>query len=347
MNYLSKYEAMQTRAGRLGAAARRLLVVALATSGCMTPSPPGVASGGYHDRQVDLAVFGLRRGYRVYLPPGFDGSRRLPLVVAVHGAFSSPSDFASVTGLDGLAAEEGFVVAYPAGFGPPLRHWNSGHCCGLMRALGVDDVGFLDTVIRDVQENFAVDPDRTFLVGHSNGGMLVHHFAARRPDRIAAAAVVAGTIGGRPSRDEPVWQVPAPDQPVPMLIVHGRRDERVLYDGGSDARSRGGRTWLSAAAAARFWSGHAGCSASPRRDSLHGGLVTREVWNGPPGCRVELQTVEGWGHAWPRGVRGPGGAAVSAPFDASRAVWDFFRELSPSRSAEAGTRSERVAHRAR
>jgi len=336
-------------ASRIGTAGwhAALVVLAAAAGGCTTLDSPGADPDRDFERRVDVRAFGLRRSYRVHLPPGHGARRNLPLVVAVHGAFSSPSHFAEVTGLDAVADREGFVVAYPAGLGPPLRHWNSGHCCGPMRALGIDDLEYLDAVIRDAQQNLAVDPSRTYLVGHSNGGMLVHHFAALRPDRIAAAAVVAGTIGGKPSRDEPVWQVPAPKQPIPMLIVHGRLDERVPYVGGSDSRSRGGRTWLSAAASARFWSRHAGCSDGPQHDTLHRGHVTREVWDGPAGCRVELQTVEGWGHAWPRGAHGRVGDEVPDPIDASTVVWEFFRAQGRARATDDLARTEQVAQRLR
>jgi len=298
------------------------------TVACATPVPTGGRTvRADYERELDLRVFGLRRSYRVHLPPAYDGRRALPLVVAVHGAFSSPTRFASRTGFDRIADEAGFVVAYPAGFAPPLRHWNSGHCCGVVRALGIDDVEFLDAVIADARGHLVVDPSRIYLVGHSNGGMLTHRFVAERPGRVAAAAVVAGTIGGRPSGDEPAWKIPRAEAPVPMLILHGRLDETVAYEGGADARSRSGRTWISAARSARFWSEQAGCAVAPRRDVLYDGMVKRDVWDSAAGCRVEFHTIEGWGHGWP-GASATGTLEPDHPlrgFDATRAIWDFFR----------------------
>jgi polyhydroxybutyrate depolymerase len=160
--------------------------------------------------------------------------------------------------------------------------------------------------------------------------MLVYRFVAERPGRVAAAAVVAGTIGGRPSRDEPRWQVPQPVRPVPMLVLHGRLDETVAYQGGRDPRSRSGRTWIGARESARFFSEHAGCSARSRREVLHEGWVTREVWDSAPGCQVELQSIDGWGHSWP-------GRALTDDFDldhpmhrfdAATTVWNFLRSSS-------------------
>lgn len=282
-----------------------------------------------YERALDLRAFGFRRSYRVHLPPAHEGRAALPLVVAVHGAFSSPDHFAAVTGFDRVADEAGFVVAYPRALAPPFRHWNSGHCCGPVRALGIDDVGFLDAVIDDARAHLGIDPGRVFLVGHSNGGMLVHRFVAERPGRVAAAAVVAGTIGGRPSGDEPVWRVPAPGRSVPMLVLHGREDVRVNYAGGADSRSGSGRTWLSASESARFWSRHSGCDTEPRRDSRRDGGLTREIWDSAPGCRVEFHTLEGWGHGWP-GRPATSILARDHPlhrFDGSLEVWGFFAEV--------------------
>ena len=282
-----------------------------------------------YDRYLDQWVLGYRRSYRIHLPPDSERGSALPLVIAVHGAFSSPDQFARVTGFDEVADRSGFAVAYPAAFAPPFRTWNSGHCCGLARTIEVDDVEFLDSVISDVSSHVSIDANRVYLVGHSNGGMLVHRFAAERPGRIAGAAVVAGTIGGRPSREEPVWRIPVPKKPIPLLLLHGQLDDQVDYDGGPDPRSRGGRTWISARDSARFWREATQCGDAPHSQALATGWVQREIWTGRGGCRVELHTVRGWGHRFP---------AVSATrelkadhalrgFHASEHIWRFFREI--------------------
>ena len=45
----------------------------------------------------------------------------------------------------------------------------------------VDDLGFLDQVLDEVQADYAVDADRIYMMGHSNGGMLTHQYACDRP----------------------------------------------------------------------------------------------------------------------------------------------------------------------
>ena len=171
--------------------------------------------------------------------------------------------------------------------------------------------------------------DRIFLVGHSNGGMLVHRFLAERPGRVRAAAVVAGTIGGRPSPEEAEWRVPAASSVVPLLLIHGMDDHQVAYHGGPDARRPDGPTWISAADSARHWSRVAGCAPRPRRAEDRGGYVQRELWHGSDGCRVELHSLRGWGHPWPSG-RATAGLEPTHPlhgFDVGHDIWRFFSGL--------------------
>ncbi len=298
--------------------------------GCAVAGAPGGQSRSeIEHRYVGGWDFGFRRSYRVYLPAAARQGRRAPLVVALHGAFSSPGRFARVSGLDRLAESQGFVVAYPAAFAPPLRMWNSGHCCGIVRTLGIDDVGFLDAVIEDARANLPIDPERIYLVGHSNGGMLVHRYLAERPGVAAAAAVVAGTIGGRTSDSAPEWRPEAQQAPPPVLMVHGDSDRQVAYAGGYDERSgEGGITWISAHESARFWSERGGCEPDSTREEERAGRVERQIWRGRSGCRIELLTLRGWGHAWP-GTRKTRDLESSDPlygYDVNRVIWRFFND---------------------
>ena len=193
----------------------------------------------YH---TDERVSGFRRSFLVHVPTGYTADEPLPLVVVVHGAFSSAKKLERRSGFSDLADREGFVVLYPNGVGlfGLFRHWNGGHCCGKARRAGIDDVGFVMGLVDEVRAGLAIDPDRVYLVGHSNGGMLTHRIAATRGAELAAAAVVSGTIGGHPSPDEPEWIIPPPTHPVPMLIIHGADDPNIPFGAG---RRSGGARW--------------------------------------------------------------------------------------------------------
>jgi polyhydroxybutyrate depolymerase len=267
------------------------------------------------ERFDDLRAGVFRRTFLLHVPNALSPAR-VPLVIALHGAFSSGAELEADSGFSRLADREGFLVAYPEGYGffGLLRHWNSGHCCGPARLTRTDDVGFIDRVIARVRERFPVDESRVFVVGLSNGGMLAHRYAAERSDVVAAVAVVSGTIGGAAATGEPVWQIPAPARPVPILIIHGSADDRIPYDG-TVAAGASGRTWLAVGDAVALWraNNHAEQVVASRTD----GAVEYRGWTGE--ASVDLYTIAGGTHRWPP-------AEPSGGFDATATIWRFFVE---------------------
>ena len=72
---------------------------------------------GTHKVLVDQRVSGVRRSYYVHVPAGHDGTTPLPVVVALHGAFSTAREFERESGFSLLADRESFIVVYPQGIG--------------------------------------------------------------------------------------------------------------------------------------------------------------------------------------------------------------------------------------
>ena len=177
----------------------------------------------------------LTRTYLMHVPRNYDGVEARPLVLVLHGAFSTAGEMERRSGFSPLADREGFFVAYPNGIGlfGFLQHWNAGHCCGLAKMDNVDDVGFLCCVIGDVSRRFRIDASRIYVVGHSNGGMLAYEFARARCRNTAAIAVVAGTLGSAPNAQERPEMVGPPQYPVPLLAIHGWDDQTVPVEGGT------------------------------------------------------------------------------------------------------------------
>jgi polyhydroxybutyrate depolymerase len=290
----------------------------------------GIPEPGSYKQIMDIRVGAFRRSYRVHVPEGYDGTKAFPLVVVLHGAFSSAGKLEQQSGFSRLADQEGFLVVYPNGIGlfGLLRHWNSGHCCGKARKKGIDDVAFVVSVIQEVSERLRVDERRVYLVGHSNGGMLAHRFAAERAGIVAAIAPVSATIGGRPSAKDPEWRIPNPGGPVPMLTLHGVADEHVPFGGGRGKRSHGTIETISVQDSVDFWVRHNVCSSGPISDSLLDGRVVRQTWTDcSQGEDVVLYALEGWGHDWPGGPfldrLKPGDPLRE--LDATRIIWDFLR----------------------
>jgi polyhydroxybutyrate depolymerase len=301
-------------------------------AGCLRRLPPSGNPGeGTYKRVTDIRVDHFRRSYLVHLPFGADTGRPLPLVVVLHGAFDTAKKMEKLTGWSRIADREQFIALYPngMGLGSLFRHWNSGHCCGRARSIGVDDPAFIETVIGEVRQRFSVDPERIYIVGFSNGGMLAHHVAARDSGLFAAGAVVSGAIGGRPAADEDVWRIPQPEYPLPMMLLHGRADDIIPFEGGDEERSREGRTYLSVDEAARFWAAANGAALEPEVARIYDGQVLFSRWGGKDAAPVVLYSIDGWGHVW------PGSATIKtkknpdlAGFDAAELIWEFFRTRS-------------------
>jgi polyhydroxybutyrate depolymerase len=271
------------------------------------------------------------RSYLLHVPAGYRSERAQALVVVLHGAFSTSREMEGRTGWSALADREGFLVAYPeGGWGilGLLEHWNAGHCCGKAAEVGEDDVGFVAGVVADVARRAAVDRRRVYLTGFSNGGMLAYRLMAERTSLFAAGAPVAAAHGGRADAAAPPWVIPAPQEPLPVLVMHGLADGHVPFAGGRSPRKGGEREYLPAMDAVRFWVRNNGLVDAPSVERLYGGVVERSTWSHPGGggAEVALYTVAGWGHFWPGGVHT---AALPATdplrgFDATAVIWEFF-----------------------
>lgn len=282
--------------------------------------PPFLA--GTHKVLVNERVSGVRRSYYVHVPAEHIGTAPLPVVIALHGAFSTARKFERESGLSLLADREGFIVVYPQGIGlgDLFRHWNSGHCCGKARKINLDDVGFVLSTIEDVARRNPIDRTRLYVAGFSNGGMLAYRIAAEHSDLVAAVAVVSGTIGGAPSGEEPEWSVARPERPVPVLAIHGRADTRIPYDGGPGPQSRGSSSAISVARSIGFWVDVDGCDAKPQVELMDRSRIERQEWSG---CRADAEVVlyslDSWGHEWPN-------ESLLGGFDAARTIWRFFAQ---------------------
>jgi len=271
--------------------------------GCLRPLPsPLPPEGGTYTVHTTIRYQMLRRDFLLHIPPGDDPQTPLPLVVVLHGAFSTAAQTEQESGFSELADRENFLVAYPEGIGlfGYLQHWNAGHCCGKAAEDRVDDVGFVAEVIATVQRLLEVDPKRIYLVGMSNGGMLTYRIAAERGELLAAAAVVSGALGST-LIGAPDWQPPAPVAPLPMLILHGTADRHIpVAGGGSPLPGRAARHYLSLQQAVDYWLAADDCREPAQRSEKLDGALERLSWQHcRNGTRVERLLLKDWKHLWP------------------------------------------------
>jgi polyhydroxybutyrate depolymerase len=270
-----------------------------------------------------LSWDGRERSYLLYAPPNAGGE--LPLVVALHGASQDGAAFAEETQFAAVAAAMRMAVVFPDGSGtePGKLSWNAHFCCGVGAAEQVDDIGFIGALIDRIAATLPIDRKRVYATGMSNGGMLSYQLAAAHPEWFAAIAPVSATIGGT-SRAGDRFVIAAPDRPVPVMIVHGRKDPFVLFEGGSSALiSYPKRSNMAVADSLSFWTAADGCAAPPAVSEPAPGRLRRTVYGTcRDGSEIIAWEIEDGEHNWPANVRFP--APDGAPRTAAAEILAFF-----------------------
>jgi polyhydroxybutyrate depolymerase len=266
--------------------------------------------------EVVVAVDGALRTAVVHTPEETIGAAPMPLVIALHGSDGSGTDLEALTGYDDVADREGFVVAYAdgllvQGYGPSSRSWNSGQCCDPATSAGVDDVAFIEALIDRLVDRYPVDPERVFIVGHSNGAIMAQVLGCRLADRVAGIASVAGALDDSQSCN--------PSRGVPFLEIHGTYDQNVSWGAGEHSVAA--------------WRQFNGCDGYGSRSTE--GPVTTTTWGE---CRtdatVQFVSIDGAEHPWPsRRTPTNDDLNVSFAVDATEATWAFFSSVSPVQTA--------------
>ena len=262
-----------------------------------------------------ITVSGRRRRYLLHVPPSYDGTHPVPLVLDIHGFAQRPANQQKVSRWSDLADQEGFILVHPLGSGLPLR-WAS-HTPGAPDTTA--DVRFLTDLLDHLSRDYAIDPARVYVSGLSNGGGMAFVLSCLLSDRVAAIGTVAGLFTYPSDACRPV-------RPVPLIAFHGTADPIVPYQGGPLRGSLGAapdvRAWVAGYAARN------GCTVEQQLPAQ--GDVTGTRWTRPEGgfADVVLYTVAGGGHTWPGGRPLPAfiTGLTSDAIDATRVMWEFFQE---------------------
>jgi polyhydroxybutyrate depolymerase len=253
-----------------------------------------------------------RYRYELHVPVDLDPQKPVPLVLGLHRWLESGRRMAYMTGFNESADREGFVGVYPNAKG---ASWTFGGDID-------DDVEHVLAVIEQVAAAHAIDRDRVYAVGASNGGFMTFILACTEPDKFAAAAVVKGLMPAA------VVEECGSGPPLPLLIIHGTKDGVVPYG----ANSVAGAKTLTVDEGVALWVARNGCDPAPAveqledRDPNDRTRVTVERYAGGE-APVVLYRVEGGGHTWPGGKEPGAGiftGRMSHDFEASEVIWEFF-----------------------
>jgi len=167
----------------------------------------------------ELSHAGTTRSYDLYVPRSAPAKGRVA-VLGLHGGFGTGAIFAKQARLKAAADKYGYVLILPDGY---RRSWNAGSCCGGAAKTSVDDVGFMQALVAQVTADACVDPKKVVATGFSNGAMLTHRLRCEAPALLAAIAPVSGG---------PMIKNCASPRAIPALLMQGRDDPRIFWDGG-------------------------------------------------------------------------------------------------------------------
>ena len=144
-----------------------------------------------------------------------------PLIIAMHGRNQFLVTFIPQSQMSNFANPQNVAVVYPQGlnfWGVPA--WNT----GVWWSNSVyDDVGYIDALIDSVSSNFAIDSNRIYACGFSNGGFMAYDLACELPDRIVAFGSVSGNFMMNSNQDC------TNEREIPIMHIHGTSDLIVNY----------------------------------------------------------------------------------------------------------------------
>jgi poly(hydroxyalkanoate) depolymerase family esterase len=130
------------------------------------------------------------RSYRVWVPSRPAPER--PLVIALHGCWQTPEDFALGTRLNEAAERRGLVVVYPAQGRRenPYRCWNWFEPTQ-QTATGSEPAQIL-AIARSVQAERGMREGRVIVLGFSAGAWMAVNLACAVPNAVAGIGAAAG-----------------------------------------------------------------------------------------------------------------------------------------------------------
>jgi polyhydroxybutyrate depolymerase len=252
---------------------------------------------------------GLMREFLIHVPPTYDNTRAVSLVVNFHGATSNADQQRSLfSKMNTTADAKGFIVVYPQGVGDS---WNAGACCGDAVTQNVDDVGFARALVKHMEAHACIDTKRVYATGFSNGGRMSYRLGCEAADVFAAIGPVAGTKSFPDLDNTPGCQ---PSRPISLIDFMGSADTRIEAQAGQ----------------IKEWIGFNHCTdGQPTESFRRGEHYCMKYAQCEAGTSVTYCVIDGGGHCWPGSTPCPLGETSRAEdLSANELMWEVFERSS-------------------
>jgi len=189
----------------------------------MTPDPR-TEQRSYHFEDTDEEL-----SYVLFVSSKVSADQKNPLIVALHG-LGGDANFLVRDSLVDFAEEGGYVVVGPLGYNvsgwygsPLIARGNQPVDPPNLSELSEKDVM---NVLAIARAEFNIDPDRTYLMGHSMGGAGTLYLGQKyTADWAAIAAIAPAAFMLEPNREQILK--PLKDAGIPVIITQGDADTAV------------------------------------------------------------------------------------------------------------------------
>lgn len=149
-----------------------------------------------------------------------------PLLIMLHSASTSGAHQENYMKLAPVAKKLGMIYIAPDGTvgADGRRVWNASKSCCQKSGTPVDDIGYLNSLIDEIDAKYPVDRKRIYFVGHSNGAFMSLAFACTT-GKVAAVVSLAGAM-------DTDFQCSS-SAPFALLLIHGVADPTIKINGGA------------------------------------------------------------------------------------------------------------------
>lgn len=169
-------------------------------------------------------VDGLIRHYITVIPSGYKKDIPIDLVFAFHGR-TNPNTMVRTYYNVEEASKGKAIFIYPAGLpeAGPSRSWsNPGDRSDQLR-----DFELFDQLLEEFSNNYCIDTDHVYVVGHSLGAWFTNSLSCARGNVIRAI----GSVGGGTTINNCTG-------PVAALVMHNPKDNLTAFSQGEMARNQ-------------------------------------------------------------------------------------------------------------
>lgn len=268
---------------------------------------------------------GGSRAYKLYTPATDAARKPMPLIVMLHGCKQNPDDFAAGTGMNALAEQHGFLVAYPE----QTARANGANCWNWFNAADQTRDGaepsIIAGIVREIAAVEAVDKQRVFVAGLSAGAAMAVILGVTHADVFAAIGAHSGLPHGAAHDVASAFAAMHGSArkvgsalTVPTIVFHGDQDRTVVASNGDAIVAQA----------------VAGQREVLHKKTLNGRTTTdtragareheRTVWvDDADRSRIEQWALHGGTHAWSGGSPAGSYTDVQGP-DASAEMVRFF-----------------------